>query len=187
MKKFISLICALFIPIAAHCAESYNPMFGAEHRNALSLHVAQGTGNGSLTKLINPFEWEFSSMTSVMLQYSQPMEIMRLPARMNVTYVQNIAYGHDTHLGFWGVGLSWDVALINWCGYYLGGGIGPYMRDAGDDYVSSRLVFGEKVFIGIPVADNMRVEFFTMHFSNGDFTDVNLGFNFTGLSFHYSF
>ena len=85
------------------------------------------------------------------------------------------------------VGISWDVAVINWNGFYLGVGIGPYMRDSRDRYVESRLVFGEKFFIGKNLTDRWRAEFFTLHFSNADFTEINRGFNYTGLAINYSF
>ena len=70
---------------------------------------------------------------------------------------------------------------------YIGAGIGPYMRDSHDRYVESRLVFGERVFIGKNIGNDWHIEFFTQHFSNGDFTEINRGFNFTGLSVSYSF
>ena len=61
------------------------------------------------------------------------------------------------------------------------------MRDSGDKYVESRLVFGEKVFIGKNIGDRWRAELFTLHFSNGDFTELNSGFNYLGLGVHYNF
>ena len=61
------------------------------------------------------------------------------------------------------------------------------MRDSGDKYVSSRLVFGERVFVGKRISDNLATELFTLHFSNGDFTEPNRGFNFVGIAINYSF
>ena len=49
------------------------------------------------------------------------------------------------------------------------------------------LVFGEKVFIGKNINENWHVELFTLHFSNGNFTPANEGFNFAGLSIGYKF
>lgn len=184
MKTIIALSLILG---AISGARAQNPMFGAEHQNAVALHMAQGTGSGSLFKLVDPVLWDVSPMTSLMLQYSQPMEIFRLPARMNLNIVQNFAY-HSSHgLSFFAAGVSWDVALVNWRGFYIGLGLGPYMRDSHDRYVESRLVFGEKVFIGKNISDAWRVELFTLHFSNGDFTETNRGFNFAGVALGYSF
>ena len=185
MKKFVLLSCfiSLTLPQVVHA----NVMFGDNTRNSIELHIAQGTGPGTLFKLIQPGLWDIRPMTLVMAQYSQPMEIMRLPARMNVNFVQNFGYHSSQGLSFFAAGVSWDVALLQWCGWYLGGGIGPYMRDSRDRYVSSRLVFGEKVFIGKTITNNWRGEIFTLHFSNGDFTEVNRGFNYVGLGINYSF
>lgn len=186
MKKFI----AVFLSIACTSAfadTDINPMFGADNENAIALYVSQGTGAGTLFKLVDPFMWEFEPMTNLMLQYSQPMEIFRLPSRMNLSVMQNLGYHHTQGLSFTAIGVSWDVALLNWRGFYLGIGIGPYMRDSRDRYVQSRLVFGERVFIGKNIGNDWHIELFTQHFSNGDFTEINRGFNFTGLAVNYSF
>ena len=47
--------------------------------------------------------------------------------------------------------------------------------------------FGEKVFVGKNIGDRWRAELFTLHFSNGDFTELNSGFNYLGLGVHYNF
>ena len=88
---------------------------------------------------------------------------------------------------FLGIGISVDSALLQYDGWYMGIGIGPFMRDNMDRWVESRLVFAEKVFIGKNLNDNWNVELFTIHFSNGNFTPVNEGFNFAGLGFGYKF
>ena len=126
-------------------------------------------------------------MTMIMAQYSQPMTVFRLPARQNLNFIQNTGYESAHGLSFIGTGISWDVAPLQWRGYYIGAGLGPYCRDSHDRYVESRLVFGEKFFIGKNINEHWRVEFYTLHFSNGDFTDMNKGFNFTGLAVNYSF
>ena len=126
-------------------------------------------------------------MMTVMSQYAQPMTIFRMPARMNFNIIQNTAYNSAHGLSFFGGGISWDVAPISWHGIYVGIGVGPYYRNNYDRWVSSRLVFGEKFFIGTRIAEHTRIEFVTLHFSNGDFTETNFGFNFAGLSIGYSF
>ncbi|MBD5400515.1 acyloxyacyl hydrolase [bacterium] len=183
MKKYICLLSLIATPAMA----TQNPMFGANHDNAITLYAGQSTGPGSLFKLVNPFDWDILPQTMIMAQYSQPMTLFRLPARQNFNVVQNIGYESGRGLSFLGVGISWDVVPLHWCGFYIGGGVGPYMRDSHDRYVASRLVFGEKFFVGKSISDAWRAEFFTLHFSNGDFTEVNRGFNFTGLAVNYSF
>lgn len=189
MKGIFFAFIACLPAVAAHADSDNNALFGPNTDNAISVYVAQGTGPGALSKLIYPVEWEFSPMTLLMVEYSQPMTIFRLPARMNVGLVQNIAYRSDGNRGlsFFAGGISWDIALLQWNGFYLGAGVGPYMRGSYDEYVASRLVFGERFFIGKNVTDNFHLEFFTMHFSNGDFTPVNRGFNYAGVMARYSF
>ena len=187
MKKFVALFSMILSLPAFADTTVYNPMFGTNTQNSIALYASQGTGAGSLFKLIDPFMWDFEPMTNLMLQYSQPTEIFRLPSRINLSFVQNFGYHHNHGLSFMAIGISWDVALVNWRGFYIGIGIGPYMRDSRDWYVASRLVFGERFFIGKNVSDRWHIEWFTQHFSNGDFTEINRGFNFTGLAINYSF
>ena len=185
MKKIalLSLLCTL--PVTAMAKT--NPFFPGDKINSIGGYVAQSTGSGTLFKLVEPWLWEFNPQTLFMFQYAQPTEIFRLPARINLNFVQNVAYHSGRGLSFFAAGISWDVALLQWRGFYTGIGIGPYMRDSRDRWVSSRLVFGERFFIGHKISDNMTAEFFTQHFSNGNFTDLNLGFNFIGVAFNYSF
>lgn len=185
MKILFALFCIISIISVADARP--NPMFGKNHQDSVTLYIGQGTGSGSLFKLIAPPLWDISPMTMAMIQYSQPITVFRLPARQNLNIIQNTAYNSAHGLSFLGAGISWDVTPFSWRGFYIGAGLGPYYRDSHDRYVESRLVFGEKFFIGKNISDNWRAEFFTLHFSNGDFTDTNKGFNFTGLAINYSF
>ena len=182
MKKIC--FCAFLLMPGVLCA---NPMFAEHTQNSIGIYVAQSTGHGDLGHLVFPWEWDINPMTMVMLQYSQPVQIFRLPARINFNVMQNFAYRHDEGKSFGAIGVSWDVVFGQICGWYIGAGIGPYMRDSGDDYVESRLVFAERVFIGKNISENLRAELFSQHFSNGDFTEINRGFNFIGLALNYSF
>jgi hypothetical protein len=164
-----------------------NVMFGTNEINAFSIFVGHGTGMGPMSKIVNPTAWKSVPMDLVMLGYSQPITIFRLPARMNLNFMQNFAYGSEYDLDFMGVGITWDVALLSWRGFYIGGGIGPFCRDNIDRWVGSRVLFNERFFIGKNIGDSFRAELFTAHFSNGDFAAPNRGFNFAGLALNYSF
>lgn len=184
MKKYIFAFCLLnlFNPALAE----YNVMFGNK-TNSVTLYAAQSVDNGSLLKLIQPGIWDFMPQTFLMAQYSQPVQFFRLDSRLNLNIAQNFAYNSSKGLSFATIGLSLDSALLQYNGWYFGIGIGPYMRDAKDRWVESRLVFGEKVFIGKNISDNWHIELYTIHFSNGDFTPVNRGFNFAGFGIGYRF
>ena len=176
---------AICLSLPAFAGE--NLMFGENDKNSISLNVAQSTGSHNIRKLIWPLDWDIYPQTLIMASYAQPMGIFRLPGRVSFNIVQNIAYESSKGLSFIGIGASWDASLIQYRGFYFGIGIGPYYRDNHDRWVSSRLFFGEKVFIGKKFSEHWRGEVFTLHFSNGDLTEVNHGFNFVGISANYSF
>ena len=182
MKKI--LIFILFLVTSTSFA---NSMFCENCENSIHLYFAKGTGSGTLFKLVEPNLWENEKMLLVMGQYSQPRTFFRLPARQSLHVVQNIGFEKRKDLSFGAAGISMDVALIDYNNFYLGLGLGPYMRDSRDRWVESRLVFGEKFFIGKNISKNINLELFTIHFSNGNFTQKNEGFNFAGIAFGYSF
>jgi hypothetical protein len=184
MKKYLfSLIVATqILPAIADT----NVMFG-DKINSMTLYAAQSVGSGTLLKLVQPGLWDFNPQTFVMLQYSQPIKFFRLDSRLNLNVGQNFAYKSSQGLHFMGIGISIDTALLQYHGWYTGIGIGPFMRERRDRWVESRLVFAEKFFIGKNISENWHIELFTLHFSNGNFTPKNEGFNFAGLGFGYRF
>ena len=163
-----------------------NVFFG-DKINSVTIYATQGTGSGSLLKLIQPGIWEFNPQTFLMAQYSQPIKFFRLDSRLNLNIGSNFAYKSSKGLDFLGIGISVDSALLQYDGWYIGIGIGPFMRDSMDRWVESRLVFEEKFFIGKSFTNNFNIEIATIHFSNGNFTPANEGFNFFGFSIGYKF
>ena len=184
MKRILNALCLGFI-ISPALADT-NVFFG-DKINSFSLYATQSTDSGSLLKLIQPGIWDFAPQNFVMLQYSQPIKFFRLDSRLNLDVGQNFAYGSSRGLSFMGIGISVDSALLQYNGWYFGIGIGPFMRDNMDRWVESRLVFGEKVFIGKNLNENWNFELYTIHFSNGNFTPANEGFNFAGIGVGYKF
>ena len=187
MKKITIalLLSILTLPTFAETNKT-NVMFG-DKMNSVTLYAAQSTGSGTLFKLINPTIWDFYPQTLVLFQYSQPMQFFRLDSRLNFNLTQNFAYNNDKGLSFFAASVSIDTALLQYHNWYLGIGIGPYMRDSRDRWVESRLVFGEKFFIGKSLNENWNFELYTIHFSNGNFTNANEGFNFVGFGVGYKF
>ena len=184
MKKYIFIFANIMLISPAIAGD--NIMFG-KYDNSVTMYVAQSTGSGTLLKLIQPGIWDFSPQTLFLGQYSQPIQFFRLDSRLNLNIVQNVAYNSSRGLSFFGMGISIDTALLQYHDWYMGIGIGPYMRDKMDRWVDSRLVFGEKFFIGKNFNTRWHAEFFTIHFSNGNFTEKNAGFNYTGFSIGYKF
>lgn len=184
MKKYISIFAIMALIAPAHADK--NVMFG-EKINSFTLYGVQSTGSGSLLKLIQPGIWDICPQNFVMLQYSQPIKFFRLDSRLNLNIGQNFAYNSNRGLSFFGTGISVDTALLQYNDWYMGIGIGPFMRDHMDYWVESRLVFEEKFFIGKNINERWNFEIATIHFSNGNFTNKNEGFNFAGIGFGYKF
>ena len=183
MKKTVIILSTLMMMPAM--AEE-NVFFG-DKINSISIYVSQSTGSGSLLKLVQPGLWDFCPQTLLMARYSQPIKFFRLDSRLNLNVGQNFAYNSSSGLSFMGIGISVDSALLQYRGWYIGIGIGPFMRNHMDRWVESRLVFEEKFFIGKSFANNWNIEINTVHFSNGNFTPLNEGFNFAGFGGGYKF
>lgn len=184
MKKYVAIFTVL--SLLAPTVANGNVMFG-DKINSITLYGAQSTGSGTLLKLVQPGLWDIGPQTFVMIQYAQPIKFFRLDSRLNLNIGQNFGYNSNSGLSFSGIGISVDTALLQYNGWYTGIGIGPFMRGTMDYWVESRLVFGEKFFIGKSVNERWNFEIFTIHFSNGNFTETNEGFNFAGFSIGYKF
>lgn len=183
MKKIIAIVLAT---LSTGALAETNVFFG-DKMNSITLYAQQSVGSGTLLKLVQPGLWDFCPQTFIMAQYSQPIQFFRLDSRLNLNIGNNFAYKSSDGLGFLGIGISVDSALLQYKGWYIGIGIGPFMRDSRDRWIESRLVFQEKFFIGKSFANNWNIEIVTIHFSNGNFTPVNEGFNFAGISIGYKF
>lgn len=183
MKKLIAIVLAT---LSTGALAETNVFFG-DKMNSITLYAQQSVGSGTLLKLVQPGLWDFCPQTFIMAQYSQPIQFFRLDSRLNLNIGNNFAYKSSDGLGFLGIGISVDSALLQYKGWYIGIGIGPFMRDSRDRWIESRLIFQEKFFIGKSFANNWNIEIVTIHFSNGNFTPVNEGFNFAGISIGYKF
>lgn len=183
MKKIIAIVLAT---LSTGALAETNVFFG-DKMNSITLYAQQSVGSGTLLKLVQPGLWDFCPQTFIMAQYSQPIQFFRLDSRLNLNIGNNFAYKSSDGLGFLGIGISVDSALLQYKGWYIGIGIGPFMRDSRDRWIESRLIFQEKFFIGKSFANNWNIEIVTIHFSNGNFTPVNEGFNFAGISIGYKF
>ena len=124
MRKFLIITMAVMAQTPVFAA--HNPMFGDSDSNSITINIAQSTGSHNIRKLVWFPDWEISPQTLVMVSYAQPMQILRMPSRMNISVVQNIAYESSKKLSYIGVGASWDIALLQYRGFYFGVGIGPY-------------------------------------------------------------
>ncbi len=170
MKKLtciLSLVsCFLALPVAA------NVMFG----DAQNQFKILGGYAVSETEFEKPSKF-------AMLEYAQPVTFLRLDSRINLH--TGLAANGDNDWGF--VGGSLDVALLSLGNFYAGAGIGAFYRSAATPRLDSRFTFGQRVFIGYKITQRWTAEAFAQHFSNGDITDRNLGYNFAGIGVVWSF
>ena len=172
MKKLIVIFMAISVYSGAALATDNNILFN-EYKNQIGLHGGYGIGN------MNPEP----ANGLLMLHYSQPIQFFRLDARQNLHLGYIFSESDPWYFG----GMSFDAALLSWNKFYIGAGIGAYIRNASTQRLDSRFTFGEKVFIGYQITKKFSTELFVQHYSNGDLTDKNLGYNFAGLSFNMNF
>jgi hypothetical protein len=171
MKKLIAMLGFAFI-ICADAAGRTNVMFG-DRINQFAFSAGYGLGD-SRSNAFNGI---------LALRYSQPAEFMRLDGRLNI----QAGYIGGAVTPWTIVGSSLDVILFDWRKLWLGAGFGGFIRNKETDRLDSCFTFGEKVFIGYDINEKFSVEFFVQHFSNGNLTGKNLGYNFLGLSFATKF
>lgn len=162
-----------------------NPFFGG-YENQAGLYVGASTGGGNIWKIFPMNDWDAEPFAQTSLQYSQPFEFFRLPARQNIHAAmmwgwrsggQNMG-GYTDPVG----GISWDVALLRWRGVYLGAGLGGYIKPKYHGRQDSLFMFGEKLFLGYRISERWSAEAFTQHFDDGGLTCVDGGYNFVGLA-----
>jgi len=173
MKKIIIGLAFCVLLLRPATADSQNPIFG-ESLNQVGIYGGMRIGSDNTSEHYNGF---------AMLQYSQPARLFRLDGRLNVQagYVNSKTYP-------WFVGgVSLDLIPFAWRGFWTGIGFGGFIRNEPSQRVDSRFTFGERVFIGRHISDRISMELFYQHFSNGDLTQRNLGYDFVGISANLNF
>lgn len=168
--KIIAYACA-FMPSVA-LANNGNAFMGA-YENQVSLLGGYVMGD------IKPE----SENGLIMAQYSQPGKMFRLDVRQNL-HLGHVISSSDA----WSfAGISVDAALIQVGRVYTGVGLGGFIRTAQTPRLGSRFTFGERAFVGCKINDRISGELYVQHFSNGDLTAENAGYNFIGLSANFNF
>ncbi|MCL1892581.1 MAG: acyloxyacyl hydrolase [Alphaproteobacteria bacterium] len=186
MKKFYIYLLFALVAMPVFAKENNNPFFG-RHENQIGLYAGQSTGPGNMTKLI-PLDWEYEQFLFANLQYSQPTDFFRLPARLNLHAILFLKHGDVDIRTQPAAGLSWDVALLHGRRVYLGVGLGGFIKpEYTHDRQDSLFMFGEKLFVGCRFSKHWSAEIYTQHFDSGGLTPINGGYNFVGLSVLWNF
>jgi hypothetical protein len=175
MIKIRMLPLCLLCVVAVN-AEIPNPVFNGKD-NQISVHFGQSLWGGGIEELFN-----------LGVCYSQPNRFFRLPGRQSVELMTQFGFGdyskynQDAIFGF-----AQDVMTPDFWRLYAGYNLGIYIKTQITGRIGSRFTFGQRAFLGFRAADNLNLELFRRHFSNGDLTEQNLAQNFIGLNAAWSF
>jgi len=167
-------------------------MLGGGNNHQISL-------SGGVSTRSNGFE----NLYSAMVQYSEPSDFFFLRARTNLEVggmlgEKNKGNSMDCSANSGSLpcddynqyilGVSKDAALLSISKFYLGVGLGAYIKTKSrdDERVNSAFTFGEKALLGYSFGP-ANAEVFIRHFSNGSLTEKNSGYNFVGAAIAYNF
>jgi hypothetical protein len=174
------LLAAAVSPAFAKEAEN---VFFSEYGNQISLSAGHSAGAGSVLKLVPFNNWRSEPLEFASFQYSQPFEFFRLPARQNIhaSFFWSHGSGTDGRTAP-ALGISWDAAALSWRGFYMGAGLGGFIKPNYKGRQDSLFMFGEKIFAGYRFSEKWSAEIYVQHFDNGGLTPENGGYTFYGLS-----
>lgn len=193
-KKLYLFLVTILITTPVFAME--NPFFG-NSQNQFAVNIGQGVNSFGLISMpdyIVPFNM-------VQLQYSQPTEFFRLPARKSLNFIQTIGYGkkyqytdyNETFEWNWSeytiqiALLSEDVILYSTPRFYFGTGLAIGVQGQENKRLGTKFLSGFKLFGGYKISDKFNCELFMQHFSNGSTDPQNYSYNFWGLGLTYNF
>ncbi|MDR3011725.1 MAG: hypothetical protein LBU70_00725 [Chitinispirillales bacterium] len=178
-KLNLGLLCVVLLgfPIAASAAQISNPTFNVK-QNQISLAFGQSVQNN------------FEKFSIITFCYSQPNEFFRLPGRRNIELItmrggRGSSYQPNTQSLIFG--LSQDAMSPAVWRMYLGINFGIYVESPISDRINSRVTFGERIFIGVNVTDNIVFELYNRHLPSGSLVYENSRQGFAGLSAMWNF
>jgi len=180
------IFCALLLGTCIFVsAEIPNPAFG-ERKHQLSAHFGNSVRDGG----------NFENLYLGGVSYGQANDFFMLPGRRNFEFMTHRGFGRYSQYNQNIVaGFSQDLILpVFWMVYpkplsrlYLGINLGIYIQSEMNERIGSRFTFGQRAFMGYRIIDELAVEFYGRHFSNGDLTEKNSGQDFLGLTVIWNF
>lgn len=152
------------------------------------VHLAFSSKSKALKNL---YDIKPENLYMFLLQYSQLNPLFRLKGRGNFEMVFLKGFkSSDTNYSQYDqliVGLSQDILLpLPLEHFYVGAGLGAYIKQKATARIGSAFTFGQKYFAGYNFK-RFNFELFIKHFSNGGLTKINKGQNFIGMAFTYNF
>lgn len=195
MKNYIFAFLPLFILVSPAIADD-NPFFGTA-RNQIAVNIGQGFNSFSLIPTPDmpvPFNM-------IQIQYSQPTEFFRMPARRSLNAIQTIGYGKKYQYTDYVKTFEWDwtkyseqiallsedVILYNTTKFYFGAGLAVGIQGQENEREGTKFLTGFKLLAGYKISEKFNSELFMQHFSNGSTDPQNYSYNFWGLGVSYNF
>jgi len=176
----------IIVLMASMSAYAWNPFFG-EHEHQIAFNLGQGFNRGWLVAPpVAPVPYYTANF-----QYSQPATFFKLPARQSLNVSMNVGLGEKYDwdwrdftipIGFW----SGDVSPVYGENWYTGVGVGMGFQAQENARIDSKLIFQFKLLGGYKINENLEVELFMQHFSNGS-VSTNRSYLFWGLGIIHSF
>ncbi len=185
MKKIITAF--IISSVSATAWADTNPFFNG-YENQVAVNFGWGVDSGFLIPA--PVRWVPFTMLNV--QYSQPTEFFRLPARKSLNVTQTFGFG--TSRGWhWDkytipiITISEDVILASGHGWYFYTGASVGFQAQQNERIGSKLLFGFKLGSGYRLSECTHLELFAQHYSNGNTAPENNSYAFFGAGLTYSF
>ncbi|MCL2629358.1 MAG: acyloxyacyl hydrolase [Alphaproteobacteria bacterium] len=191
LRKIVIFVALTIAPLAVRAA---NPIFGD----------FQNQFRADITWQVDHYA---AAVRNFVIGYAQPNTFFRLPGRRSI----HLGYmAGTTH--WWAIeptdpnargkkiekrcqhrsistamaGFMQDLVFLSAYNFYLGAGIGPYVKDHRRDFVQTNLIIGERAFLGYRF-ERFNVELIASHFSNGHLSLLNRGINSVGLGVTWNF
>lgn len=160
--------------------ENNNPLFSNRYSDQIVLHMTMSARH-------------LESLYALWFQYSQSNSLFHLNGRGNFEMGGFLGFKNLDAYSQLFFGLSQDlilpldlIPLSFFKHFYVGAGLGIYIKTKMTNRIGSKVTFGEKFFLGYGFG-NWNFEFFEKHFSNGDFTEANSGQDLLGIAIIYNF
>lgn len=184
---FIKTVAFFCIIVNRQVLAHNNPLFD-NYKDQLTFHLAFSSKSKALKNL---YDIKPENLYMMFFQYSQLNPLFRLNGRGNFEVIflkgfksSDINYSQYSQLI---VGLSQDIILpLPFDHFYIGAGLGIYIKQKATARIGSAFTFGQKYFTGFNFK-RFNFELFIKHFSNGGLTEINKGQDFVGIAFSYNF
>lgn len=185
MKKII-LITGLCSLLSGLCFA--NPFFADGTRRSVGVFSGWGVNSGFLL----PSPSQFVPFIMAQLQYAQAGTFFGLYARDSLNVYQTVGFDEKYNWRWQDFSIpiaqvAKDIALFHGDNWYFAAGVSAGFQLKENDRINSKLLFGFRTMFGYRIMENITLEVFSQHFSNGNTNTENNSYGFYGIGFTHSF